>query len=126
MEGKARDFQDHLVQVIRDFRSVIMDCFGAPKTDECLVQARESLALETEAKSLMVLLDLEGICIQKKTRLSKLLFICEKKNFFWFFGSCNSIAEMTSSKKGNLSSPTTLSCLFQCYIQVWRSHPYQD
>ena len=73
----------------------------------------------------------EEICAcmtrQHKTR-SKLLFICKKnkKNFFWFFGSCNSIAEMTSSKKGNLSSPTTLSHLFQCYIQVRRSHPYQD
>ena len=53
MEGKACDFQDHLVKVIRDFRSVIMDCFGAPKTDEHLVQARERLASETAAKSLM-------------------------------------------------------------------------
>ena len=53
MEGKARDFQDHLVQVIRDFRSVIMDCFSTPRTDECLVQARERLASETAAKSLM-------------------------------------------------------------------------
>ena len=53
MEGKAHDFQDHLVKVIRDFRSVIMDCFGTPKTDECLVQARERLAFETAAKSLM-------------------------------------------------------------------------
>ena len=53
MEGKARDFQDHIVKVIRDFRSVVMDCFGAPKTDERLVQAREHLALETAAKSLM-------------------------------------------------------------------------
>ena len=53
MEGKARDFQDHIVKVIRDFRSVIMDCFGTPKMDECLVQAREHLALETAAKSLM-------------------------------------------------------------------------
>ena len=53
MEGKAHDFQDHLVKVIRDFRSVVMDCFGAPKTDECLVQARECLASETAAKSLM-------------------------------------------------------------------------
>ena len=52
MEGKARDFQDHLVKVIRDFRSVIMDCFGAPRTDERLVQARELLASETAAKSL--------------------------------------------------------------------------
>ena len=53
MEGKARDFQDHIVKVIRDFRSVIMDCFGAPGMDEHLVQAREHLASETEAKSLM-------------------------------------------------------------------------
>ena len=53
MEGKARNFQDHIVKVIRDFRSVVMDCFGAPKTDEHLVQAREHLALETAAKSLM-------------------------------------------------------------------------
>ena len=53
MEGKARDFQDHIVKVIRDFRSVVMDCFSAPRTDECLVQAREHLASETEAKSLM-------------------------------------------------------------------------
>ena len=53
MEGKACDFQDHIVKVIRDFRSVIMDCFGTPKMDEHLVQAREHLALETEAKSLM-------------------------------------------------------------------------
>ena len=53
MEGKARNFQDHIVKVIRDFRSVVMDCFGAPKMDECLVQARKHLASETEAKSLM-------------------------------------------------------------------------
>ena len=53
MEGKARDFQDHIVKVIRDFRSVIMDCFGTLRTDEHLVQAREHLASETEAKSLM-------------------------------------------------------------------------
>ena len=53
MEGKARDFQDHIVKVIRDFRSVIMDCFGTPKMDEHLVQAREHLASETAAKSLM-------------------------------------------------------------------------
>ena len=53
MEGKARDFQDRIVKVIRDFRSVVMDCFGAPRTDEHLVQAREHLASETEAKSLM-------------------------------------------------------------------------
>ena len=53
MEGKACDFQDHIVKVIREFRSVIMDCFGAPKMDEHLVQAREHLASETAAKSLM-------------------------------------------------------------------------
>ena len=53
MEGKACDFQDHIVRVIWDFRSVVMDCFGALKIDECLVQAREHLASETEAKSLM-------------------------------------------------------------------------
>ena len=53
MEGKASDFQDHIVKVIWDFRSVIMDCFGALKTNECLVQAREHLASETAAKSLM-------------------------------------------------------------------------
>ena len=53
MEGKARDFQDHIVKVIRDLRSVVMDCFGAQRTDERLVQAREHLASETEAKSLM-------------------------------------------------------------------------
>ena len=53
MEGKARDFQDHIVKVVWDFRSVIMDCFGTPKTDERLVQAREQLASETAAKSLM-------------------------------------------------------------------------
>ena len=53
MEGKACNFQDHIVKVIWDFRSVVMDCFGAPKMDECLVQAREHLASETEAKSLM-------------------------------------------------------------------------
>ena len=53
LEGKACDFQDHIVKVIQDFRSVVMDCFGAPKMDEHLVQAREHLALETEAKSLM-------------------------------------------------------------------------
>ena len=53
MEGKALDFQDHIVKVIWDFRSVVMDYFGAPKTDECLVQVREHLASETAAKSLM-------------------------------------------------------------------------
>ena len=53
MEGKARNFQDHIVKVIRDFRSVIIDCLGTLKMDERLVQAREHLALETEAKSLM-------------------------------------------------------------------------
>ena len=53
MEGNACNFQDHIVKVIRDFRSVIMDCFGALRMDECLVQAREYLASETEAKSLM-------------------------------------------------------------------------
>ena len=53
MEGKASDFQDHIVKVIWDFRSVIMDCFGTLKMDECLVQAREHLASEIEAKSLM-------------------------------------------------------------------------
>ena len=53
MEGKACDFQDHIVKVIQDFRNVVMDCFGALKTDECLVQPREYLASETEAKSLM-------------------------------------------------------------------------
>ena len=53
MEGKARDFQDHIVKVIRDFRSVVMDYFGVLRMDECLEQAREHLASETEAKSLM-------------------------------------------------------------------------
>ena len=53
MEGKAHDFQDHIVKVIWDFRSVVMDCFGALKTDECLVQAREHLPSKTAAKSLM-------------------------------------------------------------------------
>ena len=53
MEGKAHDFQDHIVKVIWDFRTVIMDCFGTPKMDERLVQAREHFASETEAKSLM-------------------------------------------------------------------------
>ena len=53
MEGKAHDFQYHIVKAIRDFRSVVMNCFGAPRMDECLVQAREHLASETEAKSLM-------------------------------------------------------------------------
>ena len=41
------------MKVIWDFRSVIMDYFGAPKMDEHLVQAREHLASETAAKSLM-------------------------------------------------------------------------
>ena len=53
MEGKARDFQDHIVKVIQDFRSVVMDCFSALKMDEHLLQAREHLASETAAKSLM-------------------------------------------------------------------------
>ena len=53
MEGKACNFQDHIVKVIWDLRTVVMDCFGTPKTDEHLVQAREHLASETEAKSLM-------------------------------------------------------------------------
>ena len=53
MEGKACNFQDHIVKVIRDFRSVVMDCFSTPKMDEHLVQAREHLASETEAKSLL-------------------------------------------------------------------------
>ena len=53
MEGKVCDFQDHIVKVIWDFRTVIMDCFGTLKMDECLVQAREYLASKTEAKSLM-------------------------------------------------------------------------
>ena len=286
MEGKARNFQDHIVKVIRDFRTVIMDCFSALKTDEHLVQAREHLASETEAKSLMgftfhvgdgfmewvkksllagqtpeqqysctkvdnsvddpvsghvtdiiyevampVIVKREvwesdnddceilsyqpaphGFMLKTKIKEEKLdpnekvdqkqdenpqehepeeggsgtekadgpenpdnedmednteieivnttpkkrklkkkahvgmggtgprrnlhshdktrqdclsyyLFVKKKKNFL---GSCNSIADMTSSKKGNLSGPTTLSRLFQCYIQVWRSHPYQD
>ena len=65
---------------------------------------------------------------QDKTRqdcLSYYLFV-KKNKLFLVFGSCNSIAELTSSKKGNLSGPMTLSRLFQCYIQVQRSHPYQD
>ena len=286
MEGKAQDFHDHIVKVIRDFRRVVMDCFGTPKMDERLVQAREHLALETEAKSLMgftfcvgdgfverveksllagqtleqqysctkidnsvddpvsghvtdiiyevampVIVkrevqeskdddceilsfqpaphsfmlktkikeekldpnekvnqkqvenpwehkpeeggsgtkkadgpenpdneDMEddteidivnmtpkkrklkkkahvttgsagprrNLRLHDKTRqdcLSYYLFVKKKTTFF---GSCNSIADMTSSKKGNLSGPMTLSRLFQCYIQVWRSHPYQD
>ena len=53
MEGKAHNFQDHIVKVIWDFRSVVMDCFSALKMDEHLVQAREHLASETAAKSLM-------------------------------------------------------------------------
>ena len=275
MEGKAHDFQDHIVKVIQDFRSVVIDCFGTLKMDECFVQAREHLASETEAKSLMwfmfcigngfvewveksllagqtpeqqysctkidnsvddpvsghitdiiyevampvivkcevqesddddceilsfqlaphsfvlktkiteekldpnekvdqkqdenpwehepeeggsgtekadgpenpdnedmeedteidivnmmlkkpqAALGPEEICVRmtRQDCLSYYLFVKKKKNFF---GSCNSIADMTSSKKGNLSSPMTLSRLFQCYIQVWRSHPYQD
>ena len=53
MEGKAHDFQDHIVKVFWDFRTVVMDCFSALRTDKHLVQAREHLASETEAKSLM-------------------------------------------------------------------------
>ena len=67
-----------------------------------------------------------NLCSHDKTRQDGLSYYLFVKKNQTFFGSCNSIADMTSSKKGNLSGPTTLFRLFQCYIQVWRSHPYQN
>ena len=40
MENKVHDFQDHLVSSIREFRSDLMDCYGATNDDERLQQAR--------------------------------------------------------------------------------------
>ena len=73
MEGKARNFQDHIVKVIRDFRSVIMDCFSTPKTDEHLVQAREHLASATAAKSLMGFMFCVGNGFVKQVKKSLLV-----------------------------------------------------
>ena len=39
MEAKARTFQDHIIFAIRDLRATLMECYGAAKTNECLVAA---------------------------------------------------------------------------------------
>ena len=51
MEVKAREYQDHIVVAIRDFRGKLMDYYGAPRNDERVVKARETFEAEVEGVS---------------------------------------------------------------------------
>ena len=51
MESKVRAFQDQIIVTIRDFRSKLMDYYGASRTDERVVKARETFAEEVKAIS---------------------------------------------------------------------------
>ena len=53
MEAKARTFQDHIICTIRDLRATLMECYGAAKTDEHLVAARNKFCEEVETISIL-------------------------------------------------------------------------
>ena len=53
MEAKARKFQDYIICTIREFRATLMECYGAAKTDEQLVGARNKFCEEVETISHM-------------------------------------------------------------------------
>ena len=51
MEVKAREYQDHIIVVIRDFRGKLMDYYGAPRSDDRVVKARETFEAEVQGVS---------------------------------------------------------------------------
>ena len=51
MEVKAREYQNHVIVAIRDFRVKLMDCYGAARNDERVVQARETFESDVEGIS---------------------------------------------------------------------------
>ena len=53
MEAKARTFQDQVICAIRNLRATLMECYGAAKTDERLVAARNKFCEEVETISVL-------------------------------------------------------------------------
>ena len=53
MEAKARTFQDQVICTIRNLRATLMECYGAAKTDERLVAARNKFCEEVETISVL-------------------------------------------------------------------------
>ena len=51
MESKTKAFQDHIIVTIREFCAKLMEYYGASRTDERVVQARETFAEEVQAIS---------------------------------------------------------------------------
>ena len=51
MEMKARNFQDHIIVAIREYRLKLMDFYGTARTDERVVKARCEFEDERETVS---------------------------------------------------------------------------